>query len=54
INFLRSHTVVHDERADDVRLHFRVTVGRQLLIQLRANPSIEVEDDRPVDAAAVV
>lgn len=45
ISFLRSNTVVHEETADAEQMHFRVTVGRQLLKQLRENPNIEVEKE---------
>jgi hypothetical protein len=50
IHFLRSSTVVHEERVEEDKYHLRVTVGRQLLVQLRANPNIEVLDE-PTPAA---
>jgi GTP-binding protein HflX len=51
VNFIRSHTLVHEERAENDQMFFRVTVGRQLLLQLRANPGVEV-DERAIKSAA--
>ncbi|MGC4033788.1 MAG: GTPase HflX [Tepidisphaeraceae bacterium] len=45
IGFLRSHTVVHEETVDEEKMHFHVTVGRELLKQLRQNPNIEFENE---------
>ena len=50
IGFIRSHTVVHEETVDGDRMQWRVTVGRQLLRQIRENPAVEV-DDREEPAA---
>ena len=56
IHFVRRNLLVRDEQVDDAAIHFDVTVGRQLLKQLRENPSIEiepVEDGQYVGPASV-
>ena len=42
IHFIRSHAVVHEESLDGDRMLFDVTVGKQLLTQLRANEQVEI------------
>lgn len=44
INFIRTHTRVREEIITDNRMAFEVTVGKQLLKQLRENDQVTVED----------
>ncbi|MGN6626056.1 MAG: hypothetical protein ACTHLN_05500 [Tepidisphaeraceae bacterium] len=51
IGFIRTHAVVHEESIENDHMVFDVTVGKQLLAQLKANDQVAIHEHHSTQPA---